>query len=403
MDVECCDLPRHGCSACKCTGWIEILGCGMVHPGRARERRRRSASSTPAGPSAWARRASRMARYGIPRHPPALRFRRALPGAVRADERFACAGSSRSLARALDAERGRATCSAEQAPGRCHRARCAMTWRVSSIGAGGRGRRSIPNSDQLSVTKVDAGSGDAARCRVRRAERDGGEEVSVRAARARCCRAASSSRSARSAAQISNGMLCSARELGLGRRARRASSSSTPTPRRARRSSTRCRWPTSRIVVDVTPNRPDLLSHLGLARELAARDRRRDAALPEIAGVGAVVVPEPVHHAGEATAGGVRVTLEDPAGCPRYMGVVIRGVKVGPSPAWLVERLTAVGQPVDQQRGGRHQLPAARARPADARVRRVEARGAGGGRAPRARGRDAHHARRHDARARRES
>src|SRR6185437_16316397 len=42
-------------------------------------------------------------------------------------------------------------------------------------------------------------------------------------------------------------------------------------------------------------------------------------------------------------AGAVAVSVEDPTLVQRFMGVVIRGVKVGPSPAWLVERLAAVG------------------------------------------------------------
>src|SRR5205823_3050613 len=41
---------------------------------------------------------------------------------------------------------------------------------------------------------------------------------------------------------------------------------------------------------------------------------------------------------------GVEVRLEDPEGAPRYLIAVIRGVRVGPSPAWLADRLTAVGQ-----------------------------------------------------------
>src|SRR5256886_17362000 len=41
---------------------------------------------------------------------------------------------------------------------------------------------------------------------------------------------------------------------------------------------------------------------------------------------------------------GVDVRLEDPEGCPRYMAAVIRGVRVGPSPAWLADRLRAIGQ-----------------------------------------------------------
>jgi phenylalanyl-tRNA synthetase beta chain len=39
----------------------------------------------------------------------------------------------------------------------------------------------------------------------------------------------------------------------------------------------------------------------------------------------------------------VSIRVEDGEGCPLYMGVVIRGVKVGPSPDWLVRRLEAIG------------------------------------------------------------
>ncbi len=101
-----------------------------------------------------------------------------------------------------------------------------------------------------------------------------------------------------------------------------------------------------RLVVDVTPNRPDLLSHLGVARELA----------PE--GVAGLVLP-PIPDDGESAAqaegltfqrtqdpgmvDGVSVRIEDPAGCPRYIAVVVRGVRVAPSPEWLAGRLRAAG------------------------------------------------------------
>ncbi|BAM04256.1 phenylalanine--tRNA ligase subunit beta [Phycisphaera mikurensis] len=86
--------------------------------------------------------------------------------------------------------------------------------------------------------------------------------------------------------------------------------------------------------VEVTSNRGDCLSHRGLARELCAATGRSlvpprwpvDAAAP----------------AGEAAS--VRVSIDAAAdrACPRYLGFVVRGVKVGPSPAWLVDLLEAV-------------------------------------------------------------
>lgn len=84
--------------------------------------------------------------------------------------------------------------------------------------------------------------------------------------------------------------------------------------------------------VDVTTNRPDCLNHRGLAREAAA------------AGGGQLKpLQVTVWEKGPAVAHLARVTVEDPEGCPRYCARVIRGVKVGPSPQWLAERLAACG------------------------------------------------------------
>jgi phenylalanyl-tRNA synthetase beta chain len=138
----------------------------------------------------------------------------------------------------------------------------------------------------------------------------------------------------------SNGMLCSARELALGAdhegilELDTALPPGTPFLEAVPAGDTR-------IVIDVTPNRPDLLSHLGIAREIAAATGGR-AVLPALEGAN-VTVPALVRATSEGASGGIRVKLEDPEGCPRYAGILIRGVTVGPSPAWLVERLTAVG------------------------------------------------------------
>src|SRR6185437_5535174 len=55
-------------------------------------------------------------------------------------------------------------------------------------------------------------------------------------------------------------------------------------------------------------------------------------------------VSPPVRQSARGVVDGVEVRLEDPEGAPRYMIAVIRGVKVGPSPAWLASRLQSVGQ-----------------------------------------------------------
>jgi len=84
--------------------------------------------------------------------------------------------------------------------------------------------------------------------------------------------------------------------------------------------------------VEVTSNRPDCLGHLGIAREIAAA-------------TGAAFHPPKIESL--PTTGRVEeltsVQVEAPELCPRYTARLIRGVKVAPSPAWLVERLEAMG------------------------------------------------------------
>jgi phenylalanyl-tRNA synthetase beta chain len=89
--------------------------------------------------------------------------------------------------------------------------------------------------------------------------------------------------------------------------------------------------------ISVTPNRPDALGHLGVARELAARFGRTLSS-PEAALGGAL------DEKGPAADSLVTVTVEDAAGSPRYTGRVITGVKVGPSPDWLAQTLKSIGK-----------------------------------------------------------
>jgi len=87
------------------------------------------------------------------------------------------------------------------------------------------------------------------------------------------------------------------------------------------------------LEIDLTSNRPDCLSHLGVAREVAAFTggvvRLPDATAERLAG-----------RAEDFTS----VSIEDPELCPRYAARVVRGVKIAPSPDWLTRRLQAIGQ-----------------------------------------------------------
>ncbi|MEJ2071611.1 MAG: phenylalanine--tRNA ligase subunit beta, partial [Syntrophobacterales bacterium] len=86
------------------------------------------------------------------------------------------------------------------------------------------------------------------------------------------------------------------------------------------------------LEVAITPNRPDCLSMLGLAREVAAL-LRQPLRLPEIE------FPE----ADEAIDRSAKVTILDPVACPRYAARLLVGLQVGPSPFWMRHRLKLAG------------------------------------------------------------
>jgi phenylalanyl-tRNA synthetase beta chain len=87
------------------------------------------------------------------------------------------------------------------------------------------------------------------------------------------------------------------------------------------------------LEIEVTPNRADWASMIGVARELAAL-YNTELRIPEVS----------VAEEGSPVDGLTSVTVEAADLCPRYMGRVLSNVKVGPSPEWLCKRLIAAGQ-----------------------------------------------------------
>ncbi len=130
----------------------------------------------------------------------------------------------------------------------------------------------------------------------------------------------------------SEGMLCSAAELGLGSDASGLMildpdlPPGTPLADALKLSDTV-------FEIGLTPNRPDCLSVIGIAREAAAI-QGVSLTLP------AVSLPDGEGEITQKT----RVTIEDPDHCPRYAARLLTGITVGPSPDWLADRLRSVGQ-----------------------------------------------------------
>jgi len=127
----------------------------------------------------------------------------------------------------------------------------------------------------------------------------------------------------------SNGMMCSSRELELGDD--HAGIIELPADAPVGTSFAEYHGADPVFDVAITPNRPDCMGVYGIARDLAA------------AGIGALK-PISVLAVDGAFPCPTEIRTDDPAGCPAFYGRVIRGVKNGPSPKWLKDRLKSAGQ-----------------------------------------------------------
>ena len=184
-----------------------------------------------------------------------------------------------------------------------------------------------PNADRLSVCRVDGGSsqpwqivcgaknykpGDKVPLALPGAVLPGGFKIKVGKLRG----------------VESEGMLCSAKELGIADDAEGLLILPKEAPVGRPLSEL---YPADAIFeLEITPNRPDWLSHVGLAREVAA-----------FSGGGLRLAPIDMPHIENAQER--LVSVQAPALCPFYSVRRIQNVKVGPSPQWLRERLAAVG------------------------------------------------------------
>jgi phenylalanyl-tRNA synthetase beta chain len=133
---------------------------------------------------------------------------------------------------------------------------------------------------------------------------------------------------------VSHGMICSERELGLGDEAAGIMVLDADYPAAAdsigRDLTSLLDLPDTFYDLNINPNRPDCMSVVGLARELAAHFR--------------VPFTDPVVDvAGGGQDSSLHITIEDEEGCPRFYVREVRDVTVGPSPHWLRARLRAAG------------------------------------------------------------
>jgi phenylalanyl-tRNA synthetase beta chain len=84
--------------------------------------------------------------------------------------------------------------------------------------------------------------------------------------------------------------------------------------------------------IGITPNRPDALSHIGVARELAAL-YNKTLTIPQIQ----------LKESGSSINNYASIEIEDEINCPRYSSLVVRNVQIGESPKWLKDYLSKIG------------------------------------------------------------
>ncbi len=191
--------------------------------------------------------------------------------------------------------------------------------------------REHPDADKVRLVDVDAGDGEALQIVCGASNMVAGDLVPL-ATLGTVMPGGMEIQARKMRGQLSNGMLCSARELELGEDHSGIlvlPEDLTPgTPLTEALGLV----PDTAFDVDVLPNRPDALCVAGIARDLAARQ-----GVPFH-----VAVPDP-DTSGEGAAGLVRVEIEAPELCGRFLARVLSGVTLGPSPRWMAQRLLAAG------------------------------------------------------------
>ncbi|OUO57600.1 phenylalanine--tRNA ligase subunit beta [Candidatus Avelusimicrobium gallicola] len=184
-----------------------------------------------------------------------------------------------------------------------------------------------PNSDHLHLVTLDLGSGKTQRVVCGAPNVAVGQKVPLARVGARLGKNVLKPAVIRGVE--SEGMICSSDELGLTQtRARGIMVLDENLPLGTDVSSLYGK-PDSLFDLEITSNRPDLLSHLGVARELGVL-LNKPVKLPAVKAV-----------KGEGKA--LEVEIQNAEGCPRYTGRIIRGVKNTQSPEWMKQRLAAMG------------------------------------------------------------
>ncbi|TDQ16325.1 phenylalanyl-tRNA synthetase beta subunit [Algoriphagus boseongensis] len=183
-----------------------------------------------------------------------------------------------------------------------------------------------PDADKLSITTVDIGKETPSQIVCGASNVAAGQKVVVATVGAMLYPTEGEPfeiKKAKIRGQVSEGMICAEDEIGIGTSHAGIMVLDTDLPNGTPASEYFEISNDSILEIGLTPNRADAASHLGVARDLEALLHRP------------ICLPETQELKIEKSGPAISVEVKDPLDCPRYAGVVVTDLKVGPSPQWL--------------------------------------------------------------------
>jgi len=192
-------------------------------------------------------------------------------------------------------------------------------------------RKKHPNADKLSVCKVDIGTGELLNIVCGAPNVDAGQTVCVGKVGAVIPNGEFELKKAKIRGEFSEGMICSEKEMNLGD----DQSGIMVLEDKLPLGSPFAEYLGSNdavLDIDITPNRGDVLSHIGLAREIGVLTNNK-VKIPEVK----------ITESKEKTDDFISIEIENPDGCYRYCGRLVKNVKIKPSPDWMQKYLISAG------------------------------------------------------------
>ncbi|MHA6246970.1 phenylalanine--tRNA ligase subunit beta [Pontibacter sp. CAU 1760] len=191
-----------------------------------------------------------------------------------------------------------------------------------------------PDADRLNITTVDIGTGTPSQIVCGAPNVAAGQRVVVATVNSTLYPTGGEAfkiKKSKIRGAASEGMICAEDEIGIGQSHAGIMVLDTDLPNGTPAAEFFGLGSDKVFEIGLTPNRADAASHYGVARDLQALTNAK-AVLPSVADFKVSNTSRPI-----------AVEIENTEACPRYAGVTVSGLKVGPSPEWMQKRLRAIG------------------------------------------------------------